>query len=110
MCQVLFQGVPDCSWGKESACNAGDTGDVGSNPGLERSPGEENGDPTQHSCLENPMDRGTWWASVCKVAKSWTQLSNCSKSFANIDFLNPCNSPILLFHFYTRRKLKTQNG
>ena len=42
---------------KESACSAGD---VGSIPGLERSPGEGNGDPPQYSCLENPMDRGAW--------------------------------------------------
>ena len=76
MCQVLFYGVPDSSEGKNSAYNAGDTGDMGSNPGLERLPGEGNGNPLQHSCLENPMDRGTWWAAVHKVAKSWTQLSN----------------------------------
>ena len=37
---------------------------MGSNPGLERLPGEGNGNPLQHSCLENPMDRGTWWATV----------------------------------------------
>ena len=41
--------------GKESACNAGDTGSI---PGSERSPGEVNGNPLQYSCLENPMDRG----------------------------------------------------
>ena len=43
--------------------NAGDTRDAGSNPGLGRSPGEGNGNPLQYSCLENPMDRGAWWAS-----------------------------------------------
>ena len=42
---------------KESACDAGDPGLI---PGLGRSPGEENGNPLQYSCLENPMDRGAW--------------------------------------------------
>ena len=55
---------------KESACSAGDT-DVGSVPGSERSPGEENGNPLQYSRLENPTDRGAWWATVHGVAKNW---------------------------------------
>ena len=49
--------------GEESTCNAGDTGDAGSIPGSGRSPGEGNGSPLQYSCLENPMDRGTWRAT-----------------------------------------------
>ena len=56
-----------------SACIAGDLGSV---PGLGRSPGEENGNPLQYSCLENPMDGGAWWATVHGVAKSRTQLSD----------------------------------
>ena len=52
--------------GKESACNAGDTGSI---PGLGRSPGEGNGNPLQYSYLENPMDRGAWWATVHGVAE-----------------------------------------
>ena len=44
--------------------NAGDIRDAGSIPGSGRSPGEENGNPLQCSCLENPMDRGAWWAAV----------------------------------------------
>ena len=52
--------------GKESAANAGDTSSI---PGSGRSPGEENGYPFQYSCLENPMDRGYWWATVYEVAK-----------------------------------------
>ena len=60
--------------GKESACNAGDTGDVGSIPGLGRSLGRGNDNPLQYSCLENPMDRGAWRATVHRVAKSRTQL------------------------------------
>ena len=45
-------------------------------PGSERSPGEGNGNPLQYSCLENPMDRGAWWATVHGVAKSRTRLSD----------------------------------
>ena len=68
-------GFPDGSAGKESACSAGDTGDVGSIPGSGRSPEEGNGNLLQYSCLENPMDRGAWWATVQRVAKSWKKLS-----------------------------------
>ena len=50
--------------------------DTGSIPGSERSPGEENGTPLQYSCLENPMDREASWATVPRVAKSWTRLSD----------------------------------
>ena len=63
-------GSPNGSAGKESTCNAEDTGDSGSVPGSGRSPGEENGNPLQYSCLENSMDRGAWWATVHGVAKS----------------------------------------
>ena len=49
---------------KNPLANAGDVGDVGSIPGLGRSPGKENGNPLQYSCLENSMDRKAWWATV----------------------------------------------
>ena len=52
------------------------TGDLGSNPGLGRSPGEGNGNSLQYSCLENPMNRRVWQATVHGVAKSWIQLSD----------------------------------
>jgi len=52
---------PGSSDGIESVCNAGDLGLI---PGLGRSPGGGNGNPLQYSCLENPMDRGAWWAPV----------------------------------------------
>ena len=55
---------------KNLPANAGDVRDLGFIPGLGRSPGEGNGNPLQYSCLENPTDRGTWWATVQKVAKS----------------------------------------
>ena len=61
-----FRGGSD---GKESACNVGDPGSI---PGPGRSPGEVNGYPLQYSCLENPMDRGAWQATVHGVTKSWT--------------------------------------
>ena len=71
-CQDV-RGFPSVSDGKESACNAGDRGSV---PGLGRSPGGGNGNPLQYSCLQNPMDRGAWGATVHGVAKSQTRLSD----------------------------------
>ena len=65
--------MPDGSDGKASAYSAEDLGSI---PGSGRSPGEGNGNPLQYSCLENPMDRGAWWATVHGVAKSQTRLSN----------------------------------
>ena len=62
-------GFPGGSEGKVSACNAGDLGLI---PGSGRSPGEGNGNPLQYSCLENPMDKGAWNATVHGVAKSRT--------------------------------------
>ena len=63
----VFLGFPSGSAGKESACN---TGDLGSIPGLGRAPGEGNGNPLQCSCLENPMDRGAWQATVYGVTSA----------------------------------------
>ena len=59
---------PGGSVGKESTCNAGDAEDVGSIPGLGRSPGGGHGSALQYSHLENPMDRGAWGAIVHRVA------------------------------------------
>ena len=67
------QDFPGGSDGKVSVYNAGDPG---SNPGSGRSPGEGNDNPLQYYCLENPMDRGAWWATVHGVTKSRTQLSD----------------------------------
>ena len=58
---------------KSPPANAGDAVLI---PGLERSPGDGNNNPLQYPCLENPMDRGAWWATVHGVIKSWTQLSD----------------------------------
>ena len=72
-CTSLVQGVglPGGSVGKESACNEGDLGSI---PGSGRSPGGGHGNPLQYSCLENPMDRGAWRATVHGVEKNWTPL------------------------------------
>ena len=59
---------------KNLPANAGDIKDTGSVPRLGRSPGGGHGNPLQYSCLENPMDRGAWWATVHRVTKSWTRL------------------------------------
>ena len=69
----MGQGFPGGSEVKASAWNAGDPGSI---PGLERSPGEGNGNPLQYSCLENPMEGGAWQATVHGVTKSWTRLSD----------------------------------
>ena len=61
-----FQAFPWWLSDKVSACQAGGTGSI---PRMGRSPGEENGNPLQYSCLGNPMDRGAWWAIVHEVAK-----------------------------------------
>ena len=66
------QSLPDGSVGKESTCDAEDTGDAGSIPGLGRSPGGGNDNPLQDSCLRNPMDRGAWQTTAQRVAKSQT--------------------------------------
>ena len=62
-------GFPGGSDGKESPCSAGDTGLI---PGSGRFPGEGNGYPLQYFCLENPMYKGAWWATVHGVANSQT--------------------------------------
>ena len=58
--------------GKNPPTNVGDIRDIGSTPGLERSPGGGHGNQFQYSCLENPMVRGAWWATVHGVAQSQT--------------------------------------
>ena len=66
---ILLGGSDD----KESSYNAGNLGSI---PRSGRSPGEENVNPLQYSCLENPMDRGTWWATVHGVTKESDTLSD----------------------------------
>ena len=63
---------------KPSACNVGDLGSI---PGSGRSPEEGNNNPLQYSCLENPMDREAWWATVHQVTKSQTLLSELTFTY-----------------------------
>ena len=62
--------VPGDAVAKNRPADGGDRRDAGSTPGSGRSPGGGRGNPFQHSCLENPMDRGAWWATVHGVANS----------------------------------------
>ena len=66
----IYMRFPGGTVVKNLPANAGDLRDMGSIPGLGRSPEEGNGNPLQHSSLENPMDRGAWWATVHGVAES----------------------------------------
>ena len=75
MNSCVLRGFSGGSVVKNSPASVGDAGDMGSIPGLGRSPGGGNVDLLQSSCLENPMDRGAWWAPVHGVAKSQTWLS-----------------------------------
>ena len=85
-------GVPWGLCGKESACSAGGAGSI---PGSGRFPGGKHGNPRQYSCLENSMDRGSWWATVHGVAKSWTQLKWLSMHCAIFHW---CSYHIFLIH------------
>ena len=67
---AVKQHIPGGTVVKNPPTNAGDSRDTDSLPGLERSPGGENGNPLQYSCLGNPMDRGAWWAKVHGVEKN----------------------------------------
>ena len=75
--------MPGGSDGKESVCNAEDPGLI---PGSEKSPGEGKGYPLHYSCLENPKDRAAWWATVYRMAKSWTRLRNEHFHFLPLPF------------------------
>ena len=67
--QVIRVAPPGSASGEESTCQAGDMSLI---PGLERSPGEGNGNPLQYSCLGNPMDRESWWATAHRLTKNQT--------------------------------------
>ena len=82
--------------GKVSAQNAGDPGSI---PGLGRSPGEENGNPLQYSCLENSMRGGAWWATVHGVAKSQTRLSDFMFTFVIISMIQFQNISVISNRF-----------
>ena len=91
----VFLSFPGSSDSKESACNMWDLGSV---PGMGRSPGRRHGDPLQYSCLENLMDRGAWRTTVHGVAESWTWLSNWAQHAQSelIAFAQPRNKEVVL--------------
>ena len=86
---LLFPGGSEV---KASACNEGDLGSI---PGSGRSPGEENGNPLQYSCLENPMEGGALWATIHGVAKSRTRLSDFTFHYT----LSQKGHQIIMCHF-----------
>ena len=86
---------------KNLPANAGATGDVGSIPGSGRSPGGGHGNPLQYSCLENPMNGRSWWATVHEVSESATAEHTCIINLTNID-ASPVESQVL------SRKLEIQ--
>ena len=70
-----IMGFPGDTVVKSPPADAGDAGDLDLIPGSGRSPGRRNGNPLLYSCLNNPMDRGAWWATVHGVAQSGARLS-----------------------------------
>ena len=95
-------GFPGSSAVKNLPANAGDTGSI---PGLGRSSGEWNGNPLQSSCLGNPMDRGTWQATVHGVSKSWTRLSTWTPTKDFLHSLGCPSTPRDYLQFYTCRSV-----
>ena len=69
------EGLPGCAVVKNPPASAGNVRDLGLIPGSGRCPGQGNGNPFQYSCLENPTDRGAWWASVQGITKNQTRMS-----------------------------------
>ena len=101
--RIYALGFPGGSEVKVSACNGGDLGSI---PGLGRSPGEENGNPLQYSCLQNPVDGRAWWAIVHGVAKSQTGLIDLTFTFTLIDIKHFRNGYTL--HRLGEKKTKYQ--
>ena len=100
----------DFPGGSDDKASVYDEGDPGSIPGLGRSLGEGNGNPLQYYCLENPMDRGAWQATVHGVAKSQTRLSDFMFTFysissANCAYNHPSisNVEIVVLHLFEMR-------
>ena len=99
----LVLSFPGGSDGKQSARSVGDQGLI---PGSERSPGEENGYPLQCSCLENPMDRGTWWATVHGVTKNL----RLSTHILDIGLIYSRKKYIYTYTYIFKKKNKQKNS
>ena len=99
---ALSLGFPGGSDGKASVYSAGDLGSI---PGLGRSPGEGSGNPPQYSCLENPMDQGAWWAIVHGVAKSRTWLSDLTSLHFKLQPRNKDITTSLMYLLRAKEKL-----
>ena len=89
-CKIYDLEGPGGAVVKEFTCRVGGTGDMGSIPGLGRSPGERNGNPLQYSCLGNPMDRGAQQAIAHGVAKSrtWLSMEHCLRAIPCVEEKN----------------------
>ena len=95
ICCLGWSWFPGGTDGKASAHNEGDLGSI---PGSGRSPGEGNGYPLQYSCLENSMDRGAWQATVHRVAKSRTWLSDFHFHFL-VDIIKAMVFPGIMYGY-----------
>ena len=93
--------------GSDSKASAYNVGDLGLIPGLGRSPGEENGNPLQYSCLENPMDRGAWWAVVHGVMRVGHDFVTKPRRTLRIDAHSENSGETLCFHFQDDYILQT---
>ena len=92
---------------KNLAANSGSVRDVGSIPGSGRTPGEGKSNPLQDSCLENPMDRGAWWATVHVVTKSGTRLRDYAYMQAwELGFVWKCWATSKFISFFSDTVLK----
>ena len=101
----ILYGLPKWLSGKESACQCRKRRRFGFNPWVGRSSGEGNGNPLQYSCLENPIDRGTWQAIVHRIKKSWTRLKQLSTHTMTI------RSPVIpVSHFLVLDKAVLDTG
>ena len=84
---------------KNLPANVGDIRDVGLIPGSGKSPGEGNGNPLQYSCLENPMDRGAWRATVHSIIRSQTQLKQLSTDLPKISVAFLAEMDRIILHY-----------
>ena len=101
-------GIEPMSPGKESACQCRRHRDGGSIPGLGRSSGVGNGTPLQYSCLENPMDKGAWRATIPRVAKSQTWLSDWACTHSSIITISKESMKLHFLHYRKLSKYQRQ--